>query len=95
MVDYATCMDGCGNNAAAQQYCQYVAIITPISYGGSIVCVEEYEASKPGGMTTDLEALWARVWFEVGCQVFCSSFTIDMIEMHGHESSVHWRRCWI
>ena len=64
-MDYAACMDGCGNNAAAMQYCQYVDIITPISYGGSLVCVDEYEASKPEGMTTDLEALWARVWFEV------------------------------
>ena len=32
---------------------------------GSIKCSDEYELSKPDGFTTEHEAIWARVWFEV------------------------------
>ena len=32
---------------------------------GSINCTKQYESSKPGDLTSQQEAKWARVWFEV------------------------------
>ena len=65
MVDFASCMDDCQGQSSAAQYCQFVDTITPISYGGSIVCCDQYESAKPSQLSTAEEALWARVWFEV------------------------------
>jgi len=68
MRNYTACMAECDNSQDASTYCKFVDIITPISYGGSIACTDEYERSKPEEAVEN-EAIWARVWFEkcMGC----------------------------
>jgi len=68
MRNYTACMAECDNSPDADIYCQFVDIITPISYGGSIACADGYEQSKPV-KAGENEAIWARVWFEkcMGC----------------------------
>merc|ERR1719322_988126 len=68
MRNYTACMAECDNSPDADIYCQFVDIITPISYGRSIACADGYEQSKPV-KAGENEAIWARVWFEkcMGC----------------------------
>jgi len=85
MKDYESCIAECGDSQQAELYCTFKDILTPISYGGSIKCSDEYQLSKPDGFTTEHEAIWARVWFET-CMACNPWFTGEGV---GYDPSVN------
>ena len=81
MRNYTACMAECDNSPDADIYCQFVDIITPISYGGTYISKIsksiQYQTIQGSIACADgyeqskpvkageNEAIWARVWFEV------------------------------